>query len=188
MNTPQQTGSNQKREGNPVDGNEQKGKVNYKMYLWFIGLFILNYFIGKYFADRMSDLEKIPYTVFKEEVLEHNVKEIYSKGSSLTGNFISPVTIPVVEANGFKTDTTSVKVMHFTTELPSFIDPGLEALLFENGVTIRAEPIQEEQRSIFIFSDDVWSYYTNNSFLLLYVQKNAARWWRWGLYGNVWQQ
>jgi cell division protease FtsH len=93
----------------------------------------------------MSDLEKIPYTVFKEEVLEHNVKEIYSKGSSLTGNFINPVTMPSVETNVLKTDTTSVKVVHFTTELPSFIDPGLEALLIENGVTIRAEPIQEEK-------------------------------------------
>lgn len=151
MNTPQQTGSNQNREGNPVDGNEQKGKVNYKMYLWFIGLLILNYFIGKYFADRMSDLEKIPYTVFKQEVLDHNVKEIYSKGLSLTGNFINPVTIPSVETNGFKTDTTSVKVVHFTTELPSFIDPGLEALLIENGVTIRAEPIQEANDPILSF-------------------------------------
>ena len=145
MNTQQQAGSNQKREGNPVDGNEQKGKVNFKIYLWFIGLFILNYFIGKYFADRMSDLEKIPYTVFKQEVLNHNVKEIYSKGSSLTGNFVNPVTLPTVETNGLKTDTTSIKVTHFTTELPSFIDPGLETLLIENGVTIRAEPIAEEK-------------------------------------------
>jgi cell division protease FtsH len=151
MNTPQQTGSNQKREGNPVDGNEQKGKINYKMYLWFIGLFILNYFIGKYFADRMSDLEKIPYTVFKQEVLNHNVKEIYSKGSSLSGNLITPVTLPNVETNGLKTDTTSIKVTHFTTELPSFIDPGLETLLIENGVTIRAEPIKEEQNPFLSF-------------------------------------
>jgi cell division protease FtsH len=151
MNTPQQTGSNQKREGNPVDGNEQKGKVNYKMYLYFIGLFILNYFIGKYFADRMSELEKIPYTVFKQEVLNHNVKEIYSKGSSLSGNFINQVNVPIVEAHGFKTDTTQVKVVHFTTELPSFIDPGLESLLIENGVVIRAEPIKEEQNPLLSF-------------------------------------
>ncbi len=151
MNTPQQTGSNQKREGSPVEDKEQKGKVPYKMYLWFIGLFILNYFIGKYFADRMSDLEKIPYTVFKQEVLNHNVKEIYSKGSSLSGNFINQVTVPMIETNGLKTDTTSVKVMHFTTELPSFIDPGLESLLIENGVTIRAEPIKEEQNPLLSF-------------------------------------
>jgi cell division protease FtsH len=115
------------------------------MYLWFVGLFILNYFIGKYFVDRMSDLEKIPYTVFKQEVLNHNVKEIYSKGSSLSGNFINQITVPTVEVRGPKTDTTDVKVIHFTTELPSFIDPGLEALLIENGVTIRAEPIGDDQ-------------------------------------------
>ncbi len=151
MNAPQQTGSNQKKEGNPVDGNEQKGKINYKMYLWFIGLFILNYFIGKYFADRMSDLEKIPYTVFKQEVLKQNVKEIYSKGTSLSGNFNNQITVPTVEVRGLKTDTTYIKVIHFTTELPSFIDPGLEALLIENGVTIRAEPIKEEQNPLLSF-------------------------------------
>jgi cell division protease FtsH len=136
----------------PKTPNEQKGKLpQYKIWIWFIGLLILNYFIGKYFADRMSDLEKIPYTAFKEEVLNQNVKEIYSKGSSLTGNFINPVTLPIIETNGLKTDTTSVKVTHFTTELPSFIDPGLESLLIDNGVTIRAEPIKEEQNPFLSF-------------------------------------
>ncbi len=151
MNTSQQAGGNQKMESSPADGNKQKGKVNYKVYLWFLGLFILNYFIGKYFADRMSDLEKIPYTVFKQEVLNHNVKEIYSKGSSLSGNFINPVTVPILETNGLKTDTSSIKVTHFTTELPSFIDPGLESLLIENDVIIRAEPIKEEQNPFLSF-------------------------------------
>jgi cell division protease FtsH len=151
MKTQQQAGSNQKGEQSPVKDNEQKGKVPNKMYLWFIGLFILNYFIGNYFADRMSDLEKIPYTVFKEEVLKHNVKEIYSKGSSLSGNFIKEITVPTVEVRGPDTDTTNNKVIHFTTELPSFIDPGLESLLIENGVTIRAEPIKEEQNPFLSF-------------------------------------
>lgn len=145
MNKQQKYGNINKDDGNPLDENDQKRKVNYKIYLWFISLFILNYFIGKYFADRMSELEKVPYTVFKEEVKKHNVKEIYSKGSSLTGNFNNPVTLPVVETNGLKTDTTSIKVVHFTTELPSFIDPGLEELLIDNGVIIRAEPIQEKK-------------------------------------------
>ncbi len=151
MNTQQQSGSNQGREGSSPEGNEQKGKINYKMYLWFIGLLILNYFIGKYFADRMSELEKIPYTVFKEEVLKHNVKEIYSKGSSLSGNFINEISVPTVEVRGLNVDTTNVNVVHFTTELPSFIDPGLESLLIENGVVIRAEPIKEEQNPFLSF-------------------------------------
>lgn len=151
MNAPQQTGSNQKREGGPVEDKEQKGKISYKTWLWFLSLFILNYFIGKYFADRMSDLEKIPYTVFKQEVLKQNVKEIYSKGTSLSGNFNNQITVPTVEVRGLKTDTTYIKVIHFTTELPSFIDPGLESLLIENGVTIRAEPIKEEQNPLLSF-------------------------------------
>ena len=123
----------------------QKSKMPGKIWLWFIGMLILNYFIGKYFTDRMSDLEKIPYTVFKQEVLKHNVKEIYSKGSSLSGNFLNSISIPITETNGSRTETKTSKVLHFTTELPSFIDPGLEGLLIENGVTIRAEPIQEDK-------------------------------------------
>jgi cell division protease FtsH len=34
-------------------------------------------------------------------------------------------------------------VSNFTTTLPSFVDPGLEAFLIENGVEISAKPIQE---------------------------------------------
>lgn len=152
MNTPQQFGNNQSRDGNPSEGNEQKAKTpQYKIWGWFLALFILNYFVGKYFAERMSELEKIPYTVFKEEVLKQNVNEIYSKGSSLSGNFINKVTVPTVEVQGSNTDTTYIKVTRFTTELPSFIDPGLEALLIENGVTIRAEPLQEEKDPILSF-------------------------------------
>ncbi|MCC6493177.1 MAG: ATP-dependent zinc metalloprotease FtsH [Pirellulales bacterium] len=37
----------------------------------------------------------------------------------------------------------SREVDHFTTILPAFVGPGLEAYLIEHGVEIRAEPIQE---------------------------------------------
>jgi cell division protease FtsH len=152
MNTPQQFGNSPGNDGKPSEGNEQKGKSpQYKTWLWIISLFVLNYFIGKYFADRMSEIEKIPYTVFKQEVLKQNVKEVYSKGSSLSGNFINKVTVPTIEVHGLNADTTNVKVIHFTTELPAFIDPGLEALLIENGVTIRAEPLKEEQNPFLSF-------------------------------------
>jgi cell division protease FtsH len=36
-----------------------------------------------------------------------------------------------------------VQVRNFTTTLPSFVDPGLEAFLIDHHVEIRAEPIQE---------------------------------------------
>src|SRR5262249_57665772 len=34
-------------------------------------------------------------------------------------------------------------VSHFTTTLPSFVDPGLEAFLIDHGVEISAKPIEE---------------------------------------------
>src|ERR1700752_4650232 len=36
----------------------------------------------------------VPYTAFKEEVAKHNVASIYSKGESIEGRFVSPVTWP----------------------------------------------------------------------------------------------
>ena len=151
MNQAQQYNKVQKKNDDQFKDNKPKRKISNKVWLWFIGLLILNYFTGKFFTDRMSDLEKIPYTTFKEEVLKHNVKEIYSKGSSLSGNFFNPVTMPIVETHVLQTDTTSIKVTHFTTELPSFIDPGFETLLINNGVIIRAEPIKEDSNPFWSF-------------------------------------
>src|SRR5690606_8531034 len=103
---------------------------------------------------------KISYTLFKEEVRKKNVKEIYSKGLSLTGSFIEPVKLPKIgkeqldTLNAEEKEELEAKVVEaktFATELPSFIDPGLEKLLSDNGVVIRAEPIQEEVNPIVSF-------------------------------------
>ena len=39
-------------------------------------------------------------------------------------------------------------VSNFTTTVPSFVDPGLEAFLIENGVEISAKPIEEEGNAL----------------------------------------
>ena len=36
----------------------------------------------------------MPYTLFKEEVANRNVKAIHSQGETITGRFASPVTYP----------------------------------------------------------------------------------------------
>jgi cell division protease FtsH len=83
---------------------------------------------------------KVPYTLFKQEVAKRNVEQIYSRGESLTGRFRSPVTYPAAQASASRAKPRSIR--DFETTLPAFVDPGLEALLIENGVEISAEPIQ----------------------------------------------
>ena len=82
---------------------------------------------------------KVPYTLFKQEVVRGNVDKIYSRGESMTGRFRRAITYPA------KPDTaTGVQprpVIDFSTTLPAFVDPGLESLLIAHGVEISAEPI-----------------------------------------------
>ena len=130
--------------------------------IWFVllGILALNYFLGKVFFPDPVAPAKVSYTLFKEQVKKGNVKEIYSKGLSITGTFNDPVTIPPLVKQQMDTLSSeeqeklrekSVEAKTFLTELPSFIDPGLEKLLFDNGVVIRAEPIQEETNSLTSF-------------------------------------
>ena len=86
---------------------------------------------------------EVPYTFFKEEVRAGNVEAIYSQGDTVEGRFEEPVTYPPKEGGSQPGSPPSSTSKTFTTVLPSFVDPGLEELLIENGVEISAEPIQE---------------------------------------------
>ncbi len=130
--------------------------------IWFVllGILALNYFLGKFFFPDPIAPTKVSYTLFKQQVKKRNVSEIYSKGLSVSGTFKNPVTVPPLNKQQLDTLTAeqreevtskSVDAKTFVTELPSFIDPGLEALLSDNGVVIRAEPIQEETNSFMSF-------------------------------------
>jgi cell division protease FtsH len=82
---------------------------------------------------------KVPYTLFKDEVARKNVARIYSRGESVTGRFINPVTWPTAPDTARR--LTPRPVTTFSTAVPVFADPGLETLLIANGVEISAEPI-----------------------------------------------
>jgi cell division protease FtsH len=84
---------------------------------------------------------KVPYTLFKQEVVRGNVERIFSRGEELTGRFESTVTYPT------KPDSTSGAqprpITRFETTVPAFVDPGLETLLIDHGVEISAEPLDQ---------------------------------------------
>ncbi|HUQ82759.1 MAG TPA: ATP-dependent zinc metalloprotease FtsH, partial [Gemmatimonadaceae bacterium] len=71
------------------------------------------------------------------------VRQIYSRGESITGQFATAVTYPAPGDTTTRVRTPRA-VTKFATTLPSFVDPGFETLLISNGVNISAEPIDTD--------------------------------------------
>jgi cell division protease FtsH len=112
-----------------------------RAWLTFLAILAANFLLMRYFFPSANAPVKVPYTLFKQEVTKQNVRDIYSRGESLTGHFRSPVTYrsPRDSAAG----ATPKPVSSFATTLPAFVDPGLESLLIQNGTQISAEPPDE---------------------------------------------
>jgi cell division protease FtsH len=140
----------------------QKTTEQWKMppgrtWLWFVGILLANYLLVRLLLPSPDAPLTVPYTLFKEEVSKGNVAAIYSRGEIITGRFETPVTYPPAEEKSAEPSGESQKVSergappraasktasNFTTTLPSFVAPALEAFLIENGVEISAEPIEE---------------------------------------------
>ncbi len=112
-----------------------------RTWLTFLLILLVNFAIVRMLFPGPADAVTVPYTLFKQEVARGNVAKIYSRGPGITGRFASPVTYPAQPDT--VTGAEPEPVTRFETELPAFVDPGLEALLIENGVEISAEPIDE---------------------------------------------
>jgi cell division protease FtsH len=113
-----------------------------RTWLWFLAVLVVNYLLVRLFISSTGAPVTVPYTVFKEEVVKANVKAIHSQGESITGQFSTPVTLPAASTEEAADGGASRTAVDFTTTLPSFRDPGLEAFLIEHKVEISAEPIQ----------------------------------------------
>ena len=112
-----------------------------RTWLTFFLILVANFILVRTFFPSAGAPVKVPYTLFKEEVAKRNVREIYSRGESITGHFIKPVTYPATADSTSSTKPKSLTT--FATTLPSFVDPGFETLLIDHGVEISAEPIDE---------------------------------------------
>jgi cell division protease FtsH len=150
--------------GQPADGRPGAAKGSglrkmppSKTWLWFVGILLANYLLMRFLFPGAAAPVTVPYTLFKEEVSKGNVDAIYSQGESITGRFAKPVTYPpAAEKNAAPSGESktvskpsepprgeSKTSSNFTTTLPTFVDPGLEAFLIDHGVEISAKPIQE---------------------------------------------
>jgi cell division protease FtsH len=143
-----------------------------RTWLWFLGILLANYLLMRFFVPSPDAPVTVPYTLFKEEVGKGNVEAIHSQGETITGRFKVPVIYPPAGEKNTATNRESKKageksaapigeeaqtaskggassrsepkaVSNFTTTVPSFVDPGLERFLIENGVEISAKPIEE---------------------------------------------
>ena len=135
-------------------GKEQVKIPPRKTWLWFMLILLGNYILVSLLMPGPEEPVIVPYTLFKEEVANRNVKAIHSHGETITGRFASPVTYPKAgdvplsgesqpaNERGGDSRGASQTVTIFTTTLPSFVDPGLEAFLIGHKVEISAKPIQ----------------------------------------------
>ena len=114
----------------------------------FLALLFVNYLLARYLFPGPDEPITIPYTVFKESAAHGNVVAIYSRGTSIEGRLKAPMTWPREAAakgqgpKGMPPQQPRTSET-FTTELPAFVDPGLEAFLIDHHVEMSAVPIRE---------------------------------------------
>jgi cell division protease FtsH len=133
-------GSGAEREASKPPASSAERVPPRRAWIGFLLILAVNVIVAQMLFPSRAAPVKVPYTLFREQVAAHNVKAIYSRGASVTGRFNKAITYPRDTTGGGK----PAPVSDFATELPSFVDPGLETLLISNGAEISAKPIQED--------------------------------------------
>jgi cell division protease FtsH len=121
-----------------------------KTWLWFALMLLANFVLVRLLVPGPPGPVTVPYTLFKEEVVKGNVQAINTQGDTIKGRFKTAVTYPRAgdekappgatgPGQGDRSPTPK-QVTAFTTTLPSFADPGLEAFLIAHKVEINAKP------------------------------------------------
>jgi cell division protease FtsH len=102
--------------------------------VWLVGYLLL--FGMLTLQDRLSGPQPVPYTDFKNQVVDKNVSEVFARGNSIEGQLKKAVALP-----GQKDRT----YQQFTTERPTFATDDLLAELTGGGATVRATPLVQQR-------------------------------------------
>jgi cell division protease FtsH len=156
MATATRTPSDTPRSGDDKPGAWAARMPPRRTWWTFIALLIVNYVLMRMLFPDADAPVTVPYTVFKEQVAQGNVRAIYSQGVNIEGRFITAVTWPPPDGDTArsprdappgkgpegKAATPSRSAGTFTTTLPAFVDDSLERFLIDHKVEISAEPIR----------------------------------------------
>src|SRR5215813_6907399 len=121
--------------------------ISRRHWITFLVILAANFLLMRLLLPNPNAPIALPYTAFKQQVEKRNVEAIYSKGESIEGRFAAPVTWPPPGEKPPAPDARPAAPRtgkDFTTTVPAFVDPGLEAFLISHGVEISAVPIQEQ--------------------------------------------
>ena len=82
-----------------ADKAQPGGNASWKIpprrtWLLFAIALLVNFLAVRLFMPGAEAPLTIPYTLFKVEVGKRNVQSIYSRGETLSGRFVAPVTFP----------------------------------------------------------------------------------------------
>jgi cell division protease FtsH len=114
---------------------------------WFVAALLINFVVTRFILPPADAPLTVPYTLFKQQAAAGNVAAIYAQGATVEGRFVAAVTYPPEgaepPAGAPRSETVEPRTSRqFTTTVPAFVDPGLEALLIDNNVEISAVPIR----------------------------------------------
>lgn len=65
-----------------------------RTWLWLVLVLLANYLLVRLLIPNPDAPVTVPYTLFKEEVTKGNVEAIFSRDTTITGRFETPVTYP----------------------------------------------------------------------------------------------
>src|SRR5690349_24104045 len=112
-----------------------------RSWIAFAVILVINYLIVRSLLPGPVVPLPIPYTIFTEQVSNGNVASIYSRGASIEGRLKKAITWPPEgKSNEGPPKEGAIKMPQpaprsadtFITELPAFVDPGLEKFLIEH--------------------------------------------------------
>jgi cell division protease FtsH len=125
-------------EGRPDKKDQKPPMVPRSRKIWtFILVVLAVNLILSAVLSRPEERMDVPYTFFRSQVEQGNVKEVTTQGDSIQGEFKKKTEYRPVDGGKSKSDD------KFDTERPSFGDDGLLELMLKNNVTVNAEPIDD---------------------------------------------
>ncbi len=105
--------------------------------LLFPSLLLANVLLIQLVTPGQPQRVEVSYTFFKQQVEADNVAQISTRADTIQGTFQNPVAYQPDSTVAAKT------VSDFSTVIPAFADPGLEALLAAHGGVINARPLDQ---------------------------------------------